>query len=399
MSINETCFLNVCSVQPTQEHYTLGAKAFNEYTKILGVDVGSFSVESLYKDAGDGTYHMKLFSSAGVGGRFNVSVQWKVDSNGRPANATWKGYKEVSRVIQTQGSADGSVWVGVGGVGLMVVGGGLALTGILSEVGVPMIAVGAGMTITGCGDPGTNITIQTTPEDFKADGKVADDEGGESICEIVDPNLSAAIRDALGKGPDDDITLDDALSLTSLEANYIDISNLEGVECFTNLTILELIDNQISDIKPLADLTSLSYLDLRSNQISNLLPLAELTNLANLYLSSNQISNLSPLAKLTSLTKLKLGFNQISNLSPLAGLIYLPNLDLVDNQISNLSPLAKLTSLSDLNLALNQISDITPLIKNTGLGDGDFVYIKNNPNIPASQIAALRAKGVYVAWQ
>lgn len=188
------------------------------------------------------------------------------------------------------------------------------------------------------------------------DGSICCDPDGDGIItnKFKDANLLAAIRNALGKGPNEDITLQDALQTTSLDLLNKGIKDISGIECFTNLTELNLGNNQISDLAPLAGLTNLTDLYLWANQISNLWPLASLTNLALLKLDENQISDLTPLANLTNLTKLWLHSNQISN--------------------------------------------ILPLINNPGLGAGDVVYLADNPQIPVSQIDALKAKGVKVDW-
>jgi Leucine-rich repeat (LRR) protein len=249
-------------------------------------------------------------------------------------------------------------------------------------------------------------------------------------CGIIfpDPNLEAAIREAIGK-PEGPIYPSDLEGLTYLDANERNIADLTGLEYCTDLIELRLQYNQISDISPLANLTNLTDLWLGScwpgiNQISDLSPLANLTNLLVLYLDGNQISDISPLANLTNLTDLSLQGNQISDLSPvanltnltylwldcngiisdispLASLTNLTRLSLWWNQISDISPLANLTNLRDLWLEYNQISNICPLVGNSGLGAGDMVSIFNNQLSSYSInicIPQLRARGVIVIY-
>ncbi len=251
---------------------------------------------------------------------------------------------------------------------------------------------------------------------------VCDPDGDGIITNrFIDPNFLNAIRYALGKGPNDDITVQDALNTTTLSLFRMNIHSLSGIECFAHLTSLSVGLNQISDLTPLSSLINLRDLDFDSNQISNLSPLSSLVNLTVLGLSSNQISDLTPLSSLVNLTRLSLQYNnrisnlsplsslinlgelylhssQISDISPLSSLINLRNLDLGNNQISNLSPLSSLINLTILGLASNQISNINPLISNRGLGAGDSVDLWHNPNIPSQQIAVLRARGVRVNW-
>ena len=78
---------------------------------------------------------------------------------------------------------------------------------------------------------------------------------------FADPNLEAAIREAIGK-PSGDIELSDLEGLTELDANFERITDLSGLEHCGNLTKLVLVENQISDITPLKNLTELAHLGL-----------------------------------------------------------------------------------------------------------------------------------------
>ena len=270
---------------------------------------------------------------------------------------------------------------------------------------------------------------------------LAEYQSDEEPVHFPDPNLEAAIREAITK-PTGDIYPSDLEGIMALDARDRNIEDLAGLDYCTgltelylqsnqisdispleglsNLTVLWLHDNQISDISPLAGLTSLTYLSIWSNQISDISALAGLTSLTILYSWSNQISDISPLAGLTSLTRLYLGNqisdisalagltnltwlvlsdNQISDISPLANLTSLPYLHLNHNQIGDISALAGLTSLTQLSLSDNQISDIRPLVDNGGLGAGDKIWLSGNPLSEQSindYIPELEARGVTV---
>jgi internalin A len=101
-------------------------------------------------------------------------------------------------------------------------------------------------------------------------------------------------------------------SLTDLNLNRSQISDVKPLAGLTNLIQLFLYGNQISDVKPLAGLTNLTYLLLESNQITDIKPLAGLTNLNVLHLESNQITDINPLAGLSNLKHLYLQSNPIS---------------------------------------------------------------------------------------
>ncbi len=206
---------------------------------------------------------------------------------------------------------------------------------------------------------------------------VRPDQPPELIMEVafVDPNLEAAIRDAIAiaQGP---ICSSDLGELTHLDASGWNITDLAGLEYATSLTTLNLMNNQIIDISPLADLTSLTTLNLVDNQIGDISPLAGLISLTGLWLHDNQISDISPLTNLTTLTGLGLNRNEITDISPLAGLTNLTlGLWLAHNQISDVSPLADLINLTGLWLADNQIGDISPLANLTCLTE---LYLGSN---------------------
>ncbi|MCU0542686.1 MAG: leucine-rich repeat domain-containing protein [Oscillatoriaceae cyanobacterium Prado104] len=152
------------------------------------------------------------------------------------------------------------------------------------------------------------------------------------------------------------ISSTDLLSLEDFQ-----ISDLTPLQCFTNLTHLDLSKNQISDIAPLQYLTDLTDLNLCSNQISDISHLKFLIDLNNLDLSYNQISDIEYLQFLTHLTSLDIGKNQISDIQPLQSFNSFIHLSLQENQISDIAPLQSLTRVTYLNLSGNQISDITPL--------------------------------------
>ena len=199
----------------------------------------------------------------------------------------------------------------------------------------------------GCEQQEAETTL-TSPCDPDGDGDITD--------AFVDHNFKKALREALEKGKSDEITVEDAFNTTQLTLSEKNINNLAGIECFTNLTELDLGGNYVPD------------------------------------------SDLSLLAGLTNLKSLGLYSNQITDISPLEGLTNLYELWLMDNQISDISPLQGFTNLSELHLSDNLIQDIMALINNPGLAEGDSVTLAGNSQIPTSQIDALKAKGVDVFW-
>ena len=192
----------------------------------------------------------------------------------------------------------------------------------------------------------------------------------DTVVDIPDPALRAAIESALDKEADAPITVAEMESLTSLGATRTGIADLTGLEHATGLTTLALWGNRIRDVTPLAGLTSLTRLYLSTNSITDVTPLAGLTSLTDLRLDFNQIADVTPLAGLTSLTGLHLQSNRkVADVTPLAGLTSLTELYLQRNQIADVTSLADMTSLTRLWLDGNQIADVTPLADMTSLTD------------------------------
>ena len=181
----------------------------------------------------------------------------------------------------------------------------------------------------------------------------------EVAVSIPTEHLAAAVRQALGLPPSDDITEQSMLELTRLTLNPGNIANLAGLEHARNLVWLHLRHNQVGDISPLAGLRSLANLELGYNNISDIGPFAGLTRLTILNLPDNNISAVSPLAGLARLKILDLARNNISDIKPIAGLTDLYSLRLSDNSISDISVVAGLTKLTELYLSDNNVSDIS----------------------------------------
>ena len=206
------------------------------------------------------------------------------------------------------------------------------------------------------------------------------------IIDIPDPNLRAAIAEALGKAPGEAITRAEMETLVTLHAFSREITDLRGIEFAINLTHLNLWGNTISDISPLSSLINLIELDLENNNISDISAVAGLTNLKRLALWRNTISDISAVAGLTNLKGLYLGVNKISEIAALAGLTNLEYLWLGGNSISDISPLASLANLRRMQLSNNTISDISPLASLINL---TYLEFRGNSISDISPLASL----------
>ena len=126
---------------------------------------------------------------------------------------------------------------------------------------------------------------------------------------IPDINLRAKIAETLGKPHDGTITVRDMLTLTTLNANNVNIYDLTGLQLAANLTTLALNNNYLTEIAPLAALTQLTTLSLNNNSVWDLNSLTGLTRLITLSLDYNSVSDLAPLVALPQLKTLNMRGN------------------------------------------------------------------------------------------
>ncbi|HVJ49296.1 cell wall-binding repeat-containing protein, partial [Desulfitobacterium sp.] len=135
-----------------------------------------------------------------------------------------------------------------------------------------------------------------------------------------DSRLEWAVRFELGRqSSPQPIYRSDVLNITSFEAKGSGITDLTGLEAFTNLTSLDLSNNgslKGASLAPLQKLTNLKSLNLASNKLEQITSLKSLTTLTSLDISYNVILDLSPLRSLTRLNTLYLKGNASQDYSP-----------------------------------------------------------------------------------
>ena len=230
-----------------------------------------------------------------------------------------------------------------------------------------------------------------------------------TVVQIPDPNLRAAIAEALGKSPNAPITTEEMEGLRRLRARYRDIHDLAGLQFATNLNELDLKNNQVSDLSPIVGLIGLRELWLQDNPVSDISPLRGLTNLTHLEVDGTPVSDISPVRGLTNLTHLEVDSTPVSDISPIAGLINLDSLGFEGDNVSDLSPiaglinlkhisagwghsvsdlsfLAGLTKLEVISLNSGKISDLTPLAGLTNLKE---LHFQDNDISDISPLAGL----------
>ncbi len=218
--------------------------------------------------------------------------------------------------------------------------------------------------------------------------KVESSDEGTLTITITKANLETVTTLELEKKQITDVSgIEKFTSLTSLNLNYNEkISDIKPIAQLPNLEELYLYNNKITDITPLESLTKLKSLGLGENEISNMEPLRTLTNITWLNLNANKISDITLLSSLTNLKKLYLNTNEISDISPLAGLTNLTILKIGQNNINDIKPITSLTNLTELALHANEISDITPL---SGLTNLETLWLYDNNISDISPLAGL----------
>lgn len=140
------------------------------------------------------------------------------------------------------------------------------------------------------------------------------------------------------------------------------VSNLDGIQYFTNITTLEVKYNPNLHALPNIDaLTNITTLGLDSNDLTSLPNLSALTNLQVLSFHHNRVSVLPSISNLTQLRVLFAQSNQLTALPSLSAQVNLDKLFISDNPITaipSMSSLVKLTYFSAHRLPLTSLPSL-----------------------------------------
>ncbi len=217
---------------------------------------------------------------------------------------------------------------------------------------------------------------------------------------FISKNLENAVRSQF-EIPEGEIYLGDVNSEKTFIARGKTIVDIEGLQYFENLNVLDISDNQVKDFSPLRELKNISMLMISGNPSTDYSPVApyysklkekdfninvkfndkkieeaaaaavkkkaggltldDLLSIKELDLSDRGISDLSGIEFIANLTSLDLSENNLKNIEPLKNLADLQNLLLYCNDIENTAPLGYLGKLEKLDLDENYISDLAPM--------------------------------------
>ena len=142
-------------------------------------------------------------------------------------------------------------------------------------------------------------------------------------------------------------------AVTSLNIEGKNLTDISGIEYFTQLTSLYCGNNQLTAL-PVKNLTQLTTLSCFGNQLTAL-PVENLTQLTSLRCGDNQLTAL-PVEDLTNLTSLRCSDNQLTEL-PVESLTNLTSLYCDNNQLTEL-PVGNLTQLKNLYCGENLLTEL-----------------------------------------
>jgi len=191
------------------------------------------------------------------------------------------------------------------------------------------------------------------------------------------------------------------------EINLIDTS-VVSIDSFKNLSKVKSLvitgTKTLQSVKGVEEMTKLTNLEMIGNGIVNIGGLSQLVNLVSLDLSENEMKEIPEISGLTLLTSLNLSNNKIAGMGEdLSGLANVTNLDLSNNQICDLTKLDDLKNLIVLDLSFNDLGcegvspDFSSLVNAANLqrlylNDNDIPSISglDSINLPNLQVLHLQ---------
>ena len=264
---------------------------------------------------------------------------------------------------------------------------------------------------------------------------------GEPIV-FNDDAFKNYVRRIIGKR---DVNIDSRYTLDQVYANevkdielvviYREVTDITGLEHFTNLQRVVGFAEGLTDISPMANLKNIEDVDFSEMPITDISPLDtsaksgclktlefedlplrqasldliktwdQIESLSMRYISLGtldflpsgnslielivdfaDLTNIDGLANQTNLTHLSLRFNEITDLSALTNLTKMKMIDLQYNQITDLSPMENLSNLVQLAIGNNAITELSAL---SNMSELAFLMIYNNNVTDLSPLAQL----------
>lgn len=182
---------------------------------------------------------------------------------------------------------------------------------------------------------------------------------------IPDTNLRAFLYSNYSNCMDpltDSLLIDVAAQVSgTVDCNNSNISDLTGIEYFTNIQNLNCRTNNLSGLPDLSNISNLRGLSCYQNQITELPDLSKNTQLENLICSSNQLLELPALSNNIELEVLSFHSNQISEFPDLTNNVNLKEINCSFNQIEALPNLSANANLEILSVGHNNLTELPEL--------------------------------------
>ena len=203
------------------------------------------------------------------------------------------------------------------------------------------------------------------------------------VYNVVNVSWSVSPYNAIDANGDGEIQVSEAQAIKWLNIGSSSISNLTGLEAFTNLKYLNCRINQLTSLN-VSSSTSLEHLTCDNSQLQSL-NISNLTNLKYLQCNNNQLPNLI-VSDLMSLQHLDCSHNLLPSLN-VSGLTNLKRLRCNNNQLPSLN-VSGLTNLTTLNCYQNQL----PSLNVSSLTNLQSLYCYNNqlPSLNVSNLMNLK---------
>ncbi|MET3028887.1 T9SS type A sorting domain-containing protein [Flavobacterium sp. UW10123] len=193
---------------------------------------------------------------------------------------------------------------------------------------------------------------------------------------------------------DNEIDISEALKVYEIADENHFITDVTGIENFTNLVALKIQGNKITNLDA-SNLKKLKYLDCSSNMLKTL-NISGLNDLSYLKCSTNGLKNLD-LTGLKSLTNLYCSQNAIKNLLikdlPLLKLVECVGLGFGDTSTTSTLVLDNLPNLINLDCTSGNISEL----KMTGIGKLEYLTCKGNKLTTLDASEMYSAKSIIVS--
>lgn len=153
-----------------------------------------------------------------------------------------------------------------------------------------------------------------------------------------------------------EVSTNDVEKVTELDLSTSTITNLSGLENFSNLNSLNLSQNMITTASPLTQLTKLEKLNMTENAINTeiLTTISNLTTLRELNMTNTKMNGdqLEYFKNLTNLNVLILASNNISAIGKISNLTELNKLDIsVNTSFTDFLQLTSFVNLTELNVS------------------------------------------------